>query len=94
MSGDGTRSGGSDGKGWLRRTLADILGREKRGDVVAAYVEEGARDVVIGKNIVKIGTLKIPTVPLLALLAVVVSALIFVAINFLGPAKMDARFPY
>jgi tetratricopeptide (TPR) repeat protein len=92
VSGDGTPSGDVDGKGWLRRTLADILGREKRGDVVAAYVEEGARDVVIGKNIVKIGTLKIPTLPLLALLAVVVSALIFVAINFLGPAKMDARF--
>jgi tetratricopeptide (TPR) repeat protein len=92
MSGDETPSAEKDGKGWLRRTLADILGREKRGDVVAAYVEEGARDIVIGKNIVKIGTLKIPTLPLLALLAVVVSALIFVGINFLGPAKMDARF--
>jgi tetratricopeptide (TPR) repeat protein len=92
MSSDEAPSAGRDGKGWLRRTLADILGREKRGDVVAAYVEKGARDIVIGKNIVKIGTLKIPTLPLLALLAVVVSALIFVAINFLGPAKMDARF--
>lgn len=81
-----------DGQTWLRRTLSNLLKREKRGDVVAAYVGEGARDVVIGKNIIKIGTLVIPTVPVLAILFVVVSALIFVAVNFLGPTKMDARF--
>lgn len=81
-----------DGKSWLRRTLSDLLKREKRGDVVAAYVGEGARDVVIGKNIIKIGTLVIPTAPVLAILFVVVSALIFAAVNFLGPTKMGARF--
>lgn len=80
------------GQTWLRRTLSSLLKREKRGDVVAAYIGEGARDVVIGKNIIKIGTLVIPTVPVLAILFVVVSALIFVAVNFLGPNKMDARF--
>ena len=81
-----------DGKTWLRRTLSDLLKRGKRGDVVAAYVGEGAHDVVIGKNIIKIGTLVIPTAPVLAILFVVVSALIFVAVNFLGPTKMGARF--
>jgi len=81
-----------DGQTWLRRTLSNLLKRGKRGDVIAAYVGEGARDVVIGKNIIKIGTLVIPTAPVLAILFVVVSALIFVAVNFLGPTKMGARF--
>jgi tetratricopeptide (TPR) repeat protein len=87
-----TDSNEKDGQTWLRRTLSDLLKRGKRGDVIAAYVGEDARDVVIGKNIIKIGTLVIPTVPVLAILFVVVSALIFVAVNFLGPTKMDARF--
>ena len=92
MSDDASGSDKVKGQGWLRRTLGDILQRDKRRDVIAAYVGEGARDVVIGKNIIKIGTLKIPTVPLLGLLAVVVGALVFVALNFAGPARMDARF--
>jgi tetratricopeptide (TPR) repeat protein len=92
MTDEVTDSNEKDGKTWLRRTLSKLLKREKRGDVIAAYVGEGARDVVIGKNIIKIGTLVIPTVPVLAILFVVVSALIFVAVNFLGPTKMDARF--
>jgi tetratricopeptide (TPR) repeat protein len=92
MTDETTGSSEKDGPTWLRRTLSNLLKREKRGDVVAAYVGEGARDVVIGKNIIKIGTLVIPTVPVLAILFVVVSALIFVAVNFLGPTKMDARF--
>jgi tetratricopeptide (TPR) repeat protein len=92
MTDKATNSSEKDGKTWLRRTLSDLLKRGKRGDVIAAYVGEGARDVVIGKNIIKIGTLVIPTVPVLAILFVVVSALIFVAVNFLGPTKMDARF--
>lgn len=92
MSDSESGSGQVNGQSWLRRTLGDILKRNKRRDVIAAYVGEGARDVVIGKNILNIGTLKIPTAPLLALLAVVVGALVFVALNFAGPAKMDARF--
>jgi tetratricopeptide (TPR) repeat protein len=92
MTDETTGSNEKNGKTWPRRTLSDLLKRGKRGDIVAAYVGEGARDVVIGKNIIKIGTLVIPTVPVLAILFVVVSALIFVAVNFLGPAKMDARF--
>ena len=37
---------------------------------------------LLGKNIIKIGTLKIPTLPLLALLGVVVGSLVFVGLNF------------
>jgi len=104
-----------DGKGWLRRTLSDLRGREKDGDVIVGYVEEGAdrvaigkdiiqsegdaaragtveRRIAIGKNIIQIGTLVVPTVPVLALLGVVVAALIFGAVNFLGPAEMTGRF--
>ncbi len=103
-----------DGKRWLRRTLADLRGRDKTGDVIAGYVEEGAghvaigkdivqsdgdaragtreRRIAIGKNIIQVGTLVIPTVPVLAVLGVIVSALVFVAVNFMGPAEMPGDF--
>lgn len=50
--------------GWLRRTLQRLAPRRAQGDVVAANVEQGARNVVVGKNIVQIGTLIVP-IPLL-----------------------------
>jgi tetratricopeptide (TPR) repeat protein len=78
-----------DGQTWLKSVLARLRWREKHRDVIAAYVAEGARDVIVGKNIVKIGTLVVPTVPLLALLAVVVGALAFAAVQFLGPTEMS-----
>jgi len=81
-----------EGRSWLRRRLAELLGRGARGDVIAAYVGPNARDVIVGKNIVKVGTLVVPTLPLLALLAVVVSALGFWGANFLGPAKMSSTY--
>lgn len=52
----------------------------------------GERRIAIGKNIIQIGTLVVPTVPVLAVLGVVVSALIFGAVNFMGPAKMPGDF--
>lgn len=66
--------------------------RRGRRDVIVANIGANARDVIVGKNIVKIGTLVIPTLPLLALLAVVVAALAWWGLNFLGPARMTARF--
>lgn len=44
------------------------------------------------KNFVQIGTGVIPTVPLVVLLLVVVAALAFLGVSFLGPAQMQGRF--
>jgi hypothetical protein len=54
------------GTSWLRR----LLPRRAQGDVVAANVGEGARNVTVGKNIVQIGTLIVP-LPFLASVIVV-----------------------
>jgi hypothetical protein len=43
----------------IRRGLARLRG----GDVIVANVGQGASDVVVGKNILKIGTLVIPALP-------------------------------
>ena len=53
-----------EGQTWLKQVLSRLRWQEKHRDVIAAYVAEGARDVIVGKNIVKIGTLVIPTVTL------------------------------
>ncbi len=55
---------------------------------LALSLDRGGTEIVSGKNIIKIGTLVIPTVPLLALLGVVVALLVFLGLNFIGPAKM------
>lgn len=82
---------------WLQRTLQRVMPRRAAGDVVAANVEQGARNVVVGKNIVQIGTLVVP-VPLLALVLVALIATTGVVIwKFdqlapAGPARMDGTF--
>ena len=52
----------------ISRRLPQLLKKRGTGDVVAAEVGEGARGVAVGKNIVQIGTLAIPTWALLVLL--------------------------
>jgi tetratricopeptide (TPR) repeat protein len=67
----------------LEESLAPLnLSLDRRGDT----------EIVSGRNIIKIGTLVIPTVPLVALLVVVVGVLAFLGWNFIGPAKMEGRF--
>ncbi len=44
---------------WLSRLRA----RSTRGDVVVANIGAGARDVIVGKNILRIGTLVVPAAP-------------------------------
>jgi tetratricopeptide (TPR) repeat protein len=54
----------------LRQWLARLRG----GDVIVANVGQGASDVVIGKNILKIGTLVVPALPaVIALIAALLS---------------------
>ena len=95
-----------DGKSWLSRVLRPFLGRKERGDVIAANVEEGARGIAIGKNIVQIGAVVIPTftIPILALLLLIAPGLTFLGwqqlsrptqirpTEVLGPTKMQGIY--
>jgi len=82
-----------DGKSWLRRVLPQFLRERGRGDVIAGSVGAGARGVAVGKNIIQIGTVVIPTVPVLILLLVVLAGTGLVAAKtFLGPTQMSGRF--
>ena len=42
-------------RSWLQRGRA-----QKAGDTIAAQIGESARNVVVGKNVIQIGTLQIP----------------------------------
>jgi len=72
----------------LRRFLSNL----RHGDVIVANVGEGARDVVVGKNIIKIGTLNVPTLPVAVLLLVVFAAAALTVWFFFVPAKMTGAF--
>jgi tetratricopeptide (TPR) repeat protein len=68
---------------WLEHLLRHFIGK-RPGDTVAANIGEGARDVVVGKNIIQIGTLKIPIWILgVIALSVVIGAIavVYVAIS-------------
>lgn len=47
----------------LLQRLRGLFARARGGDVIVANVGQGASDVVVGKNILKIGTLVIPALP-------------------------------
>ncbi len=50
---------GNRGRNGLQRQL-DQWRHGSRGDVIAGQVGEGAKNVVVGKNIIQIGTIKVP----------------------------------
>jgi tetratricopeptide (TPR) repeat protein len=78
------------------KRLAALRRDARQGDVVAAEVGEGARGVAVGKNIVQIGTLVVPLVPVLIALLILLMAAGAVAYTRLVPARMpvDPDFPY
>lgn len=80
------------GRSWLQRILPSLVARRGRGDVIAGNVGEGAHGVAVGKNIVQIGTLVIPTLPLLAILFVLIAASAVWAATSIGPAEMSGSF--
>jgi hypothetical protein len=55
----------------LLQRLRGLFARARSGDVIVANVGQGASDVVVGKNILKIGTLVIPALP--AVIALIVA---------------------
>ena len=58
------------GASWLQRIVRRFQGRREPGDVIAANVER-SQGVAVGKNIIQIGTLAIPALPLVVLIALV-----------------------
>jgi tetratricopeptide (TPR) repeat protein len=66
------------------------------GDAISGTVGNDAKGVVIGKNvfqsIVVIGTLKIPVLPVLVLIGLVLAAAAFFGVRLLGPAQMSGSF--
>jgi len=83
----GDQSGNNQNKtenlNWLQRLLQQ-LSRGKRGDIVAANIGENATGVAVGKNIIQIGTLKIPIWVLVVVAAgivVGVSIVLYDALN-------------
>ena len=73
---------------WLRRWLLRWQGRQQ-GDIIRGDVGQGARGVVIGKNVVQIGTLVIPLVPVLLALFMLIAVAGGVAWVRFVPAKMS-----
>ncbi|MBI3915260.1 MAG: hypothetical protein HY327_13870 [Chloroflexi bacterium] len=79
-----------------RKRATDAIPKIQRGDVIIADVGEGASDVVVGKNIIKIGTLVVPALP------VIVALIIFLLVGggtayyFSLPVKMplNPKYPY
>ncbi len=66
------------------------------GDSITGSIGDNARGAAIGKNIfqniIVIGTLKIPVLPLLVLILLVLAAIAFFGLRLLGPAKMTGTF--
>lgn len=54
----------------IKRILLAPFRRSEAGDVIVANVGEGAQNVVIGKDIIQIGTLEVPAVPVIISLVV------------------------
>jgi tetratricopeptide (TPR) repeat protein len=75
--------------------LPAFLKRKERGDVVVGDVGESARGVVIGKNVVQIGTLVVPArlaIVLVVLLVGLVAGSAFLAWNLWVPDHMTGLF--
>jgi hypothetical protein len=72
---------------WLAR-LRQRLARLRGGDVIVTNIGQGASDVVVGKNIIKIGTLVIPALPAVIALILLVSGVAIGLWLYLVPAKM------
>lgn len=84
-----------EGVSWLSR-LKGLLklgrARRERGDVISANIGSQARGVAVGKNIVQIGTLVVPTGALLLVFLPLLLALAFFGYRQIGPSRMSGNF--
>jgi tetratricopeptide (TPR) repeat protein len=80
--------------GWLRR----LLRAGGPGDRIGANIGEGAQGNVVGKNIIQIGTLVIPTIPLIVLGLIAAGGITLLGLRLgalaapLGPVQMQGAF--
>ncbi len=83
----------SKNQNWLKRSLC----RSEPGDTIAAQIGEDARNIVVGKNVIQIGTLQIP----LFLALLIAGGLVVIAISvgalafgryFAKPLRMTGQF--
>ncbi len=65
--------------------------RPSRGDTIVANVQD-SREVIVGKNIIKVGTLVVPAVPVFIGVVVLIGVIAFGAYLYFVPAKMPANF--
>jgi len=90
----GGSSSALENKRWQDR-LPYFLKRQERRDVIVGDVGEGARGVVVGKNVVQIGTLIVPArlaIVLVVLLVGLVAGSAFLAWNLWVPDHMTGLF--
>jgi hypothetical protein len=74
----------------LLQRLRALWARARGGDVIVANVGQGASDVVVGKNILKIGTLVIPALPAVSALIVALACGALGLWAYLVPAAMPS----
>ncbi len=81
---------------WLQRQR-QRFGPHKAGDIIAAQIGEDGRNIVVGKNVIQIGTLQIP----LFLALLIAAGLVVIAISvsalafgryFAKPVRMTGQF--
>lgn len=73
-------------------SFAPAAQQPRNGDLISGSIGANARGAAIGKNIIVIGTLKIPLLPFLILILLVLAAIAFFGLRLLGPAKMTGTF--
>ena len=77
-------------RSWWQRLRQRLPGRS--ADVIVATIGAGARDVVVGKNILRIGTLVVPALPVvIALVAALLSTMLGLWL-YLVPATMPPGY--
>jgi len=76
---------------WLKNALSSLLGKKERGDVIVGTVGAGARNIAIGKNIIQVGSLKVPTLPVVASLLVMALAATLALWLLLVPSQMPVN---
>ncbi|MBI5031362.1 MAG: hypothetical protein HZB51_12605 [Chloroflexi bacterium] len=71
---------------WLER-LREWF-RFSHGDTIIANVGEGARDVIVGKNVIKVGTLVVPAVPVFVGVVILIVLVAIGGYLYFVPNKM------
>jgi hypothetical protein len=93
MATNATNNSPSEPRTWWERALpAMARAAGPHGDVIAGNVGQGAAGVIIGKGNIQIGTLAVPVLPFILMLALAVLVVGTIAVRSLGPAAMTGNF--